>query len=255
MSEELSLNLEGTTPIEDNAGDISDKGSATAPQEQNPEVSTEGGEVTPPNTESEPYMTIRYRHEDKPLTQEEATVMAQKGYAYDDLYKKLQRAASLQGKDVSEFIDGFEKAQDDAHRAELEAKYGDDTDTINALMELYQSKKEGTVKAAEQEFERQNKEKQSSIESRLADEFIELQKEFPEITDFASLPKSVKTAAADGKHLLDAYLRFSHTEQKKINAAKASADAAKKASAGNLSSADKTSHSDEMSALMEGLYG
>lgn len=236
MSEELSLNLEGTTPIEDNAGNAEGNESATAPQEQVPEVSPEGGEGTPPDTESTPYMTIQYNHEDKALTQEEAVLMAQKGYAYDDLYSKLHRAAALQGKDVKSFIDSFEKAQDEAYRAELEAKFGDDTETIESLMELYNSKKESTVKAAQSELDRQNQEKQTKLEQRLAAEFIELQKEFPDVKDFASLPKSVKSQAAEGRNLYDAYLRYLHTEKKKIDAANASAEAAKKASGGNLGS-------------------
>ncbi len=254
MSEELSLNLEGTTPIEENAGNAEDQGSATAPQEQNPEVSNEDGDVTPPDTVPEPFLSIQFNHEDRSLTREEATEMAQKGYAYDELYSKLHRAAALQGKDVKTFIDGFEKAQDEAYRAELEEKFGDDTETIESLMELYNSKKESTVKAAQSELERQKAESKSNLESRLADEFIELQKEFPELKDFSSLPSSVKKAAADGKNLCDAYLRYLHTEKKKIDAAKSSAEAAKKASAGNLKP-DGAEHDDVMNAFMQGLYG
>ena len=253
--EENSLNLEGTTPIEESAVNTEDNGSATAPQEQDPEVSTEIEGGTSTETVPTPFLSIQYNHEDKSLTQEEATVMAQKGYAYDDLYAKLHRAATLQGKDVKTFIDGFEKAADDAHRAKLEADYGGDTKTIDSLMELYQLKKESTVKAAESELERQKAEKQTNLETRLADEFIELQKEFPDIKDFAELPNSVKQAAAEGRHLYDAYLRYLHTEEKKVSAAKASAEAAKKASAGNLDTADKENKSVVESALLQGLYG
>jgi hypothetical protein len=218
MSEELGLNLESTTSIEENAVETEEQVSATAPQEQNTEVVTEVEEGTSTDTVEEPFLSIQFNHEDKALTREEATTMAQKGYAYDELYSKIHRAAALQGKEVKAFIDGFEKAQDDAYRAELEAKFGDDTETIESLMELYNSKKESTVKAAQSELERQKKEKQDNLESRLADEFIELQKEFPDIKDFTALPSSVKKAAADGKNLCDAYLRHLHTEKKKIDA-------------------------------------
>ncbi len=251
---ELSLNLEGTTPIEENAGDALEQDSATAPQEQNPEVSNEDGGGTPTDAVPEPFLNIQFNHEDKSLTREEATAMAQKGYAYDDLFPKLQRAAALQGKDVKAFIDGFEKAQDEAYRAELEEKFGDDTETINSLMELYNSKKEKTVKAAQSELERQKEEHRTTLESRLADEFIELQKEFPEVKDFASLPQSVKNVAADGRNLYDAYLRYLHTEKKKTDAAKASAEAAKKASAGNMKPGGEQQNA-VMTAFMQGLYG
>ena len=255
MSEELGLNLESTTSIEENAVETEEQVSATAPQEQNTEVETEVEEGTSTDTVEEPFLSIQFNHEDKALTREEATTMAQKGYAYDELYSKIHRAATLQGKDVKAFIDGFEKAQDDAYRAELEAKFGDDTETIESLMELYNSKKESTVKAAQSELERQKKEQQDNLESRLADEFIELQKEFPDIKDFSALPSSVKKAAADGKNLCDAYLRHLHTENKKIEAAKASAEAAKKASGGNLKGTPEQEQSAFMTAFMHGLYG
>lgn len=251
MSEELGLNLESTTSIEENAVETEEQVSATAPQEQNTEVVTEVEEGTSTDTAEEPFLSIQFNHEDKALTREEATTMAQKGYAYDELYSKIQRAATLQGKEVKAFIDSFEKAQDDAYRAELEAKFGDDTETIESLMELYNSKKESTVKAAQLELERQKKEQQDSLESRLADEFIELQKEFPDIKDFTALPSSVKKAAADGKNLCDAYLRHLYTEKKKIDAANASAEAAKKASGGSLKGAPEGQHNSVIRAMME----
>jgi hypothetical protein len=82
-----------------------------------------------------------------------------------------------------------------------------------------------------------------------------LQKEFPDVKDFSALPSSVKKAAADGKNLCDAYLRHLHTEKKKIDAANASAEAAKKASGGNLKGAPEQEQSAFMTAFMQGLYG
>jgi hypothetical protein len=255
MSEELGLNLEGATPIDDNAVETEEQVSATAPQEQNTEVETEVEEGTSTDTVPTPFITVPFKHEDVPFTREEAVEWIQIGKKSEDLLKTIRRAAALQGKSEKEFVESFEKAQDDAYRAELEAKFGDDTETIESLMELYNSKKESTVKAAQSELERQKKEQQDNLESRLADEFIELQKEFPDVKDFTALPSSVKKAAADGKNLCDAYLRHLHTENKKIEAAKASADAAKKASGGNLKGTPEGQHSDISTALMQGLYG
>jgi hypothetical protein len=255
MSEELGLNLEGATPIDDNAVETEEQVSATVPQEQNTEVETEVEEGTSTDTVPTPFITVPFKHEDVPFTHEEAVEWIQIGKKSEDLLKTIRRAAALQGKSEKEFVESFEKAQDDAYRAELEAKFDDDTETIESLMELYNSKKESTVKAAQLELERQKKEQQDSLESRLADEFIELQKEFPDIKDFTALPSSVKKAAADGKNLCDAYLRYLHTEKKKIDAANASAEAAKKASGGNLKGAPEGQHNDVSTALMQGLYG
>ena len=256
METQESLNLESTTSQDTSADVAKDTGSATAPQEQTAEAASEveGGTSakTAEGGTSAPFLTIQFNHEDKCLTEEEAITLAQKGMAYDAVYNPVARAAALKGMDVKSFIESFEKAEDDAYRAELEAKHGDDIDTINGLMELYQSKKDDKVKAAELEAKRQEQERKNTLESRLADEFIELQKEFPEVEQFGDLPKSVKSAAANGQNLLSEYLRFKHSEAKKAEAAKAAAEAAKNASTGNMSTVE--GHISAMDALMSGLY-
>lgn len=256
METQEGLNFESTISQETSADVAKDTGTATAPQEQTAEAKSEveGGTSakTAEGGTSAPFLTIQFNHEDKSLTEEEAITLAQKGMAYDAVYNPVARAAALKGMDVKSFIESFEKAEDDAYRAELEAKHGDDIDTINGLMELYQSKKNDKVKAAEAEANRQEQERKNTLESRLADEFIELQKEFPEVEQFGDLPKSVKSAAANGQNLLSEYLRFKHSEAKKAEAAKAAAEAAKQASTGNMSTVE--GHISAMDALMSGLY-
>lgn len=264
MDDNETLSLESTTSEGSGAGVSEENGSATVPQEQNTTETneTEGGTSVDNGPEVAPFMTIRYNHEDRHLTQEEAVTLAQKGVAYDDMYKTISRAAALKGTDVKTFIknfekaqDSFEKAQDDAYREELIARYGeDDMETVNSLMELYNRKKESTIKAAEEAEAQKQREQQTTLESRLADEFITLQKEFPEVEKFEALPKSVVSAAAKGQDLLSAYLLYQHTENKKAEAAKKTAEAAKNASGGSMSSTPETSSSIS-EAFIRGLYG
>lgn len=257
--DEQSLNLESTTSSTENVVESEETQIATAPQEQSADdetrveggTSTDGGENEPPA----PFLTIQYNHEDRNLTQEEAKTLAQKGVAYDSMYNSISRAAALKGVDVKTFIESFEKAQDEAYREELIEKYGeDDMETVDTLMEVYQSKKETKVKSALEAEQQRLRDQQTTLESRLATEFIELQKEFPEIDKFDKLPNAVKTAAANGQDLLSAYLRHRHSEQKKIDAAKNTQQAAKNSSTGSLSGG-QTSQSATMDALMKGLYG
>ena len=256
METQESLNLESATSQEESADVAKDTGAATAPQEQTAEAASEVEGGTSAKTAEDgtpaPFMTVQHNHEDLNLTEAEATDWIQIGMASKAMLETARRAAALKGMDVKSFIESFEKAEDDAYRAELEAKHGDDIDTINGLMELYQSKKDDKVKAAELEAKRQEQERKNTLESRLADEFIELQKEFPEVEQFGDLPKSVKSAAANGKNLLSEYLRFKHSEAKKAEAAKAAAEAAKQASTGNMSTVE--GHISAMDALMSGLY-
>ena len=254
----ISSELESTTSTETSAETNTEKGSVTAPQGQNTEQvdGVEGGTSTDDggNEPPAPYLMIQYNHEEKGLTRDEAVTLAQKGMAYDSMYATIQRAAALKGMDVKAFIESFEKAQDEAYREELINKYGeDDMETVNALMEVYNSKKDSKIKSAIEAENQRKAEAQKTLEGRLADEFISLQKEFPDIKDFDALPKSVKAEAAKGENLLFAYLKFQHSEIKRAEAANQTADAAKKASGGSMSSPEVTSGT--MDALMKGLYG
>lgn len=259
--DEQNIGLESQSAIseETNAETQLDEGSATAPQEQNTEGvnETEGGTSVNDggNEPPQPFMTVKHKHEDVNLSQEEATDWIQIGMASKSMLETVRRAAALKGVDVKTFIESSEKDQDEAYRQELIAKHGeDDMETVDKLMELYQSKKESTVNAAIEAEKRQKAEEQKTLEGRIADEFIELQKEFPDIKDFESLPKSVKAAASKGENLLFSYLRFQHSEARKVEAAKQAEEAARKASGGSLSTPSEEPSS-AMDALMRGLYG
>ena len=73
----------------------------------------------------------------------------------------------------------------------------------------------------------------------MADEFIALNKEFPDLKEFKDVPKQVLQLAQKEKiTLLDAQLRFNHAENKKIKQAEMSSAAAAKSSTGSLSDTD-----------------
>ena len=73
-----------------------------------------------------------------------------------------------------------------------------------------------------------------TLQDRLASEFIQLQQEFPNLSDFSAVPKEVmEEAVRDNRHLLDAYLRYERREAKKIEKNTAAQAAAAAASAGS----------------------
>lgn len=254
---EISLDLQSATSDGMSAEVPEEEQPATAPQEQTTEGidEAEGGTSVDDGAEPTPFLTVQHNHESVNLSEAEATDWIQVGMASKTMLESVRRAAALKGMDAKAFVESFEKAQDDAYRAELIAKYGeDDMDTVNSLMELYQSKKEGTVKAAQEAETEREREAQQSLEGRIADEFIELQKEFPDVEKFEDLPKSVKAEAGNGNNLLFSYLKYLHQEQKKVEAANKAAEDAKKASGGSMRS-EEAEHSGVVSALMQGLYG
>ena len=74
------------------------------------------------------------------------------------------------------------------------------------------------------------------VTDRLAEEFLSLAEEFPQLTHPADLPDEVlDTAAREGIPLLDAYLRYRWQEEKKVAAATDSRRRAAQCSAGSLS--------------------
>lgn len=76
---------------------------------------------------------------------------------------------------------------------------------------------------------------QEDITGRLAEEFILLMEEFPQLQSPEQLPETVlDTAAKTGISLLDAYLRYRWQEEKRIRAAAEQRAAAAKQSAGSL---------------------
>lgn len=94
-----------------------------------------------------------------------------------------------------------------------------------------------------------------ALNERLADQFLELQKEYPELTSFSEIPKTVvQTAIEKGIPLLDAMGRYERAEAKKSAAAQAAAATSAKASAGSMQSTEDTGVSAVTNAFKRGFY-
>lgn len=219
--------------------------SATPPEENNDTSTTD-----------ERFLETKFFKETKWLSKEEAKNFAEIGMRYEEVRESLERAAALKGMSVEDFVNSFETEQDEAYRRELAERFGDDEETINIMMEHYQNGKQGKIDAAKNKRLQDEATAEQNINTRLANEFIELQKEFPELQEFADLPESVRRAAAEGKDLTHAYLLHQHRENKKIAAAKASEEAAAAKSAGSM--ADNPLTDNKTSAeksYLKGLWG
>ena len=202
-----------------------------------------------------PFLEIRYNHESRGLSRDEAIKLAQKGIYYQDTYDTLERAATLKGQSVEDFLKSIEADQDNAYRQGLIEKFGDDEDTIGKMMELYNINKQKTLDDARANQKAAAEAQEQSVNERLAQEFVEMKNgDFPELTEFKDLPEEVKRAAFEGLSLSHAYLKYMHNENKKIAAAKASAEAAAKKSTGSLGSPEEGKTSFE-SGFLQGLRG
>ena len=232
----MNTELEGTTPIEPemNQEPTEESAEGTAPQDQS---ASDGTTVTEQQNDgaaavepvAEPFLSIRYNHETRGLSQSEAADLAQKGLYYGALHDKLDYVAAQMDTTVDELVNGLLSKQEESYRQNLVDKLGEDSDLIEGLMQVYRNNQK-------EKYERTVAKRETSITSRLADEFTELKAEFPELKEFRDLPESVQRKAAEGMNLTAAFLLFKHQEEKKSAAAQISAKAAQKSSAGSSAS-------------------
>ncbi len=229
----------------------------TAPQgeQTGDDTSTQGQDGNDNGAQStSPFLEIRYNHESKELTRDEAITLAQKGLYYQSTYDSLERVAALKGQTVKEFLTGLESAQDETYRQGLVEKFGDDEDTIGRLMELYNINKQKTIDNAKANQKAAQEAEEQTVIDRLAQEFVEMKNgDFPELTEFKDLPEEVKRAAAEGLSLSHAYLKHMHNENKKIAAEKASQEAAAKKSTGSLGGSTEESENSFERGFLQGL--
>lgn len=210
-------------------------------------------------TSGAPFMTVRYNHRSRALTKDEAVTLAQKGLYYDEklapVYAKLDYLAAQYGMTADAFAESLISSSEDKLRAELSERY-DDPEAVERMVEL--SRRERQEKYERLTAVRRASEKaaqnirRESLERRLAREYRELKNEFPETESFAALPKGVKELAAGGMDLLSAYLRYRHSEEKRIAAYQRNSERARDASAGTAASYESEAPSDR--AFIRGLW-
>lgn len=239
---------EGTTPESETTPQVEEGQGQSS--EQGADGNESGVEAIPP------FLEVQYNHEKRNLTREEAITFAQKGIHFQKTYDAIERVATLKGQSVNEFLNGLETAQDEAHRQGLKEKFGDDEDTINQMMELYNINKQKTLDNAKASQRAAAEQEEQTTHERLAQEFAEMKSgDFPELTEFKDLPDEVKRAAFGGLSLSHAYLKYMHNENKKIAAAKASQEEAAKKSTGSMAGEKVDSETEAEKRFLNALWG
>lgn len=209
--------------------------------------------------QDEPFVSVRYNHRNKNFSKEEAINYIQKGMHTESLRTKLEYIAALQGVDVNKLVDNIVTAPEKAYRKRLEELYGKDSSDVEIGMKIYREKQSEDYKKiiAEREssIEKSKQNVEKSVYSRLADEYMNLKKEIPDVPDYSELPDSVIIEAAGGKRdLSSAYLHYIYKEKMKIDAAKKYEDAANGASLKSMKSADNDIMNSEEKHFLNGLW-
>lgn len=237
----------------------SDGENADAGENENSEAGAAddaGADAEVQEADAEPFLTTRYNHEVKRLNREEAEDLVQIGMHSKPHLDRLRYFAALSGgESLQSALDKLITAQENVIRADISKKVSDPELVETLVASKLNEFKEKAGQQAQAEKDAYNNEG-DNINRRLATEFVELQKDFPDIASFDSLPKSVKREAAEGNIPLKyAYALHLQREQAKITAADKAAKAAATASAGTAKSGVADGTNPEIAQMMSALWG
>lgn len=234
---------------------VDENGNADAETSESNEDAEQNGTD---GVDSDPFLSVRFNHEDRELTQAEAQSYAQKGMQAEPLMADLRYLAAQDGhKSVKEFLETLKKAAEDSRMDNIRGQLVDEDneDLINAIYSAEVSKIKNAAGVIEADERKAFAAEYENEHTRLADEFIALQKEFPELKEFKDVSKSVLQMAQKEKiSLLDAQLRFNHAENKKIKQAEQSAAAAAESSTGSMQSSENNVNSSVLDAVLKGIW-
>lgn len=210
------------------------------------------------DVDSAPFLSVRFNHEDRELTQAEAQSFAQKGMQAEPLMADLRYLAAQDGhKSVKEFVENLKKTAHNTRLDNIRSQLVDDTDEdmLNAILSAEVQKFKDAAGVIEADERKAFESEYENEHQRLADEFISLQKEFPNLKEFKDVPKQVLQLAQKEKiTLLDAQLRFQHAENKKTTQSKQSSAAASESSTGSMQSNSSDASSAVVDAMRKGIW-
>ena len=230
---------------------------AGAADEQNGQGGEQAGTVQPPaGQDGAPVVPIQFNHQYRELSIAEAATWAQKGMQADSLLQDLQYLAAANG---AGSIPALLKALRGAHESMLIDQYskrtGGDEQLARQLVELEQHKYGAAAQQIGQQQQQAQRQAAGQINQRLADEFIALQREIPEIGRFDQLPQAViERSVKTGIPLIDSYLRYQYAAQRAAGQARQQQQAADSASAGSMHSASGAQPGAAVSAMLRGLF-
>ncbi len=277
LEENITLTAEETTPAEEGAQ--SEAQDSELQERPAPETDTEGkedresGEETAEGSEGSGNpdfkLPVKFYGEQRNLTFEEAVEYAQKGMNYEKLkagldgyeqskplLDKLTYLSTKHGKTAEEIIEGLMTADEQFIRNQLTQKYGElPEEVMETLLEKEKNKAQNDYNEHLSQEKAQQAETEKAMHIRIANEFLELQKEFPTLSSIDNVPDSVIIDAVNnGRNLIDAYLRHQSKESRKIEAAKQAEASAKKSSAGSLEGGEIPHASNAETAFLNGLW-
>lgn len=232
--EETAAEETEATAEEQPAAEETEAAEQPTPQEET------AAEETPQEGVGDPVpfqLGVQFHNEHRTLTEEEAVGYAEKGMLYDEmtpLLDKLRLMAAGCDKTLPEMVDALMASHDNARLQQLTEEAGGNEEIARRLLKAEQDERQRTFERRQAESAGAEQSQREQLTQRLAAEYVETAKEFPELKEFKEIPESVvNTAIRSGIHLMDAYGRWKRAEERKIGAAKETAARAAASSTGS----------------------
>ncbi|MBR7092574.1 MAG: hypothetical protein IKI50_05245 [Clostridia bacterium] len=188
-------------------------------------------------------LTVRYNHQTRQLTREQAVELAQKGLKYQSLapaFERIGAAARAAGMSPARWLEETAARADAVRYAETVRQCGGNTATADRLL---------TAERQADEAQRQEQ-----LTNRLATGFLELSRLCPDVRDLSDVPETVLAdAVCSGRELTDAYLRYRWRENRRIEQADLARRTAAASSAGAMRAGTGDIVTSEIAAMMEGV--
>lgn len=244
-----------TEPVTEPADPAPAEPTAETPEEDGAEATTPPAEPAQDvDASPAPFLPVKFRHEHRELTREEATAYAQMGLLYEaekGTRDQLALLAAGRGQSVQEFVDSLVKYDEKTLLEEKRRITGGNEEEAQKLFRVDMETRRSACAERVRQAQEADRQAEQSLTDRLADEYGELREEIPEIGEFATIPKEVvNDAIRNGRHLLDAYLRYQRRESKKIEQNRAAQASAQAASTGSLTDSPPDGGMDAATAAM-----
>lgn len=185
---------------------------------EEPEVEAE------PETAETDQFKLKYLGEDKTVTREEATALAQKGMDYDRIRGKLDslNEESEKHREAVSFLNELAQKQGltipdliDNIRAQEIAK-AENVDVDIALGRVKNQRTERDLKAEKEKLQKKTEQDNTvkADEEKRRQDIAEFTAQYPTVTDFKTIPPEVWASVKSGEKLVSAYGRYENKQLK-----------------------------------------
>ena len=191
----------------------------TAEEEVVQEEKAEQEKEAREQTETAPFLTIKYNKEARNLSQDEAIELAQKGMNYDSIYEKynalkpyegqfseLNRLAKANGMSVEDYLNNLKEVQDafelNREVEQLRKEYADADETL--ITEVAKSRISQRKDSNEAARIRQEDSKKDAIRSEVERQVNKFEQRYPDV-DPSKSDKEVYDLMKEDYTLLEAY--------------------------------------------------